>query len=44
VKALTFEFPTRIISELLGLPAEDLDMFRRLSLDLISIQTTSWPG
>lgn len=39
VKALTFEFPTRIISELLGLPREDLDMFRRLSLGLISIQT-----
>jgi len=39
VKALTFEFPTRIISELLGLPREDLDMFRPLSLGLISIQT-----
>jgi cytochrome P450 len=39
VKALTFEFPTRIISELLGLPREDLEMFRRLSLGLISIQT-----
>jgi len=39
VKAVTFEFPTRIISELLGLPREDLDMFRRLSLGLISIQT-----
>jgi cytochrome P450 len=39
VKALTFEFPTRIISELLGLPRDDLDMFRRLSLGLISIQT-----
>ncbi|OBK40758.1 cytochrome [Mycobacterium sp. 1245111.1] len=39
VKALTFEFPTRIISELLGLPREDLDTFRRLSLGLISIQT-----
>jgi cytochrome P450 len=39
VKALTFEFPTRIISELLGLPREDLDMFRRLSLGIISIQT-----
>ena len=44
VKALTFEFPTRIISALLGLPAEDLDMFRRLSLDLISIPTTSRRG
>jgi len=44
VKALTFEFPTRIISELLGLPAEDLDMFRRLSLDLISIQTDIMAG
>ena len=30
VKALTFEFPTRIISVLLGLPPEDLDLFRRL--------------
>jgi cytochrome P450 len=39
VKAVTFEFPTRIISTLLGLPREDLDLFRRLSLDLISIQT-----
>lgn len=39
VKALTFEFPTRIIAELLGLPREDFDMFRRLSLGLISIQT-----
>ncbi|HTX97888.1 MAG TPA: cytochrome P450 [Mycobacterium sp.] len=39
VKALTFEFPTRIISRLLGLPPEDLDLFRRLSLDLISIPT-----
>jgi cytochrome P450 len=39
VKAVTFEFPTRIISTLLGLPREDLDLFRRLSLDLISIPT-----
>ncbi len=39
VKAVTFEFPTRIISALLGLPPEDLDLFRRLSLDLISIPT-----
>jgi cytochrome P450 len=39
VRALTFEFPTRIISVLLGLPPEDLDLFRRLSLDLISIPT-----
>ncbi|EID13444.1 cytochrome P450 superfamily protein [Mycobacterium xenopi RIVM700367] len=37
VKALTFEFPTRIIASLLGLPREDLALFRRLSLDLISI-------
>src|ERR1700753_2932227 len=44
VKALTFEFPTRIISELLGLPREDLDMFRRLSLDLISIPTDIMAG
>jgi cytochrome P450 len=39
VKAVTFEFPTRIIATLLGLPREDFDLFRRLSLDLISIQT-----
>lgn len=38
IKAVTFEFPTRITAVLLGLPEEDLDMFRRLSLDLISIQ------
>lgn len=39
VKAVTFEFPTRIIATLLGLPRSDLDLFRRLSLDLISIPT-----
>ncbi|OBA78601.1 cytochrome [Mycobacterium sp. 1164966.3] len=44
VKAVTFEFPTRIISTLLGLPPEDLDMFRRLSLDLISIPTDIMAG
>jgi cytochrome P450 len=38
VKAVTFEFPTRIIATLLGLPRKDFDLFRRLSLDLISIQ------
>jgi cytochrome P450 len=37
VKSVTSEFPTRIIAALLGLPREDLDMFRRLSFDLISI-------
>jgi cytochrome P450 len=44
VKSLTFEFPTRIISTLLGLPREDLDLFRRLSLDLISIPTDIMAG
>jgi cytochrome P450 len=37
VKAVTFEFPTRVTASLLGLPQEDLEMFRRLSLNLISI-------
>jgi cytochrome P450 len=37
VKAVTFEFPTRVTAALLGLPRDDLDLFRRLSLDLISI-------
>lgn len=37
VKAVTFEFPTRVAAMLLGLPREDLDLFRRLSFDLISI-------
>ena len=44
IKAMTFEFPTRIISELLGLPREDLDLFRRLSLDIISIPTDIMAG
>lgn len=37
VTAVTSEFPTRITAILLGLPMEDLDMFRKLSFDLISI-------
>lgn len=38
MEVITFEFPTRVTATLLGLPQEDLDLFRRLSLDLISIQ------
>ena len=37
ITAVTLEFPTRVTAELLGLPEEDLDLFRRLSFDLISI-------
>lgn len=32
----TFEFPTRVIATLLGLPAEDLPMFRTRAVQLIS--------
>lgn len=35
--SVTLEFPTRVTAALLGLPQEDLDLFRRLSIDLISI-------
>jgi cytochrome P450 len=35
--SVTLEFPTLVIAALLGLPQEDLDLFRRLSIDLISI-------
>jgi cytochrome P450 len=37
IQALTFEFPTRVIAQILGLPPEDLEMFRRLSIQLIGI-------
>jgi cytochrome P450 len=37
VESVTLEFPTRVTAALLGLPQEDLDLFRRLSFDLISI-------
>jgi cytochrome P450 len=36
VKDFTFEFPTRVISKLLGLPAEDLPWFRKRAVELIS--------
>ncbi len=37
VQSLTFEFPTRVIARVLGLPVEDLDSFRELSIRLIGI-------
>src|SRR6202012_3140053 len=37
VTAWTSESPPRIISEQLGLPREDLDLFRRLSVDSVAI-------
>jgi cytochrome P450 len=37
IKAVTFEFPTRVTAALLGLPQQDLELFRRLSFELISI-------
>ena len=36
VKNFTFEFPTRVIAELLGLPADDLPEFRRRAVQLIN--------
>lgn len=36
IRHYTFEFPTRVIATLLGLPQEDLPMFRRRAVELIS--------
>jgi cytochrome P450 len=36
VRNFTFEFPTRVIARLLGLPDEDLPMFRNRAVQLIS--------
>lgn len=36
IRKYAFEFPTRVIARLLGLPAEDLPMFRRWAIQLIS--------
>ncbi|WP_068177848.1 cytochrome P450 [Mycobacterium sp. UM_CSW] len=36
VRQFTFEFPTRVIAQLLGLPAEDLPTFRKHAVALIS--------
>ncbi|WP_319430162.1 cytochrome P450 [Mycobacterium sp. RTGN5] len=36
VRLFTFEFPTRVITRLLGLPEEDLPTFRRRAVQLIS--------
>ena len=36
VGKFTFEFPTRVIARLLGLPEEDLPAFRKWAVDLIS--------
>jgi cytochrome P450 len=36
VRNFTFEFPTRVIARLLGLPDEDLAMFRKRAVQLIS--------
>jgi len=36
VRKFTFEFPTRVISKLLGLPEEDLAAFRKRAIQLIS--------
>jgi cytochrome P450 len=36
IRNFTFEFPTRVIAKLLGLPAGDLPMFRKRAVQLIS--------
>jgi cytochrome P450 len=36
VRQFTFEFPTRVIAQLLGLPADDLPVFRKRAVELIS--------
>jgi cytochrome P450 len=37
VRQLTFEFPVRVISRLLGLPEEDFPQFQRWSVELIGL-------
>ena len=37
VRELTFEFPVRVISRILGLPEEDFAQFQRWSIELISL-------
>jgi len=37
VRELTFEFPARVISRILGLPEEDFAQFQRWSIELISL-------
>jgi cytochrome P450 len=41
VSQFTLEFPTRVISKLLGLPEEDLPWFRKRAVELISY-TVKW--
>lgn len=36
VREFTFEFPTRVIARLLGLPEEELPFFRKAAVDIIS--------
>jgi cytochrome P450 len=36
VRNFTFEFPTRVIARLLGLPEQDLSTFRKYAVDLIN--------
>ena len=36
VRDFTFEFPTRVIARLLGLPEEDLPFFRKRAVDIIT--------
>ncbi|MCW2659947.1 MAG: cytochrome [Mycobacterium sp.] len=36
VRQFTFEVPTRVIAQLLGLPADDLPVFRKRAVELIS--------
>ncbi|MGV0045154.1 cytochrome P450 [Mycobacterium colombiense] len=44
VKEFTFDFPTRIISGLLGLPEEDFHQFQRWSIDVLSFMVAPERG
>jgi cytochrome P450 len=43
IGTIAYPFPARVVAELVGLPVEDVDQFKRWSDEIVALHASGWP-